>query len=85
LARNPNTETSQDFPGPGEGCEGWEGFSTPHTRAQARARMMQEGAGRPSQPYRPSPSPCATGLSAGEGSEATLTTLPSPSWLDGVP
>jgi hypothetical protein len=85
LDHNPNTETVQSLPGPGEGCEGGEGFPTPYACAGARTHMMQGESEKPSQPYQPSQSPCATGVSAGEGSEATLTTLPSPSWLEGVP
>jgi putative DNA primase/helicase len=82
LDTNPNTATVQEFAGVGEGCEGWEGFSTPHTCAHAHARMIKDGAGKP---YQPSPNPDLTWVSGGEGSKSTLPTLPAPSWLDGVP
>lgn len=85
LDANPNTATVQEFAGVGEGCEGWEGFSTPHTCAHAHARMIKDVAGKPYQPYQPSPNPDLTWVSGGEGSKPTLPTLPAPSWLDGVP
>lgn len=89
LALNPNTARRQEFPGVGEGWEGWEGFSIPRTHAHARAHLMPGGAGEPSQPYQPSPGPAPSTVSDGEGcregwhrpSQASL----APGWLDGVP
>ncbi len=82
---NPSVETMQVEPGPGEGGESGEGFSTPRTCARAHTHMNGPGAGNPS-PLSPlSPNPDLTWASGGEGSKPTLPTLPEPSWLDGVP